>query len=63
MIDRSMKPANANEYPQNACGVFISTLNINQLPSPLYIHTKNLIIQKLHKLSIIHCTLSIVNYY
>jgi len=29
MIARSMKSANANEYPQNACGVFADVLNIS----------------------------------
>ncbi len=33
-----MKLANANEYPQNACGVLVNVLNINQLPPP-FIYT------------------------
>ena len=74
MIDRSMKPANANEYPQNACGVFVSTLNINQLPPPhTHTHKKsdntetpqiiNFPLYIVHyPLSIVHYPLSIVHY-
>lgn len=33
-----MKSASINEYPQNACGIFVNSLNINRLSPPPISH-------------------------